>query len=183
MSAGKNETFGMIKTLVDAHTMGIHAASALLRDCGYRVVISPKNVEYAMERIASESSQQVILDWIDQNNIVRIGFSYRLDPDTAVELLGRLIRLLTNKGYYGGLSPRIKSVFFAGLTPACEKISREYGGRVSTFRGGESAEETLLVMGVPFEDIPKTIKEGCQYDKDLAKFADQITALCEKWER
>ena len=45
---------------------------------------------------------------------------------------------------------------------------------VSTFRGDESAEETLLVMGVPLEDIPKTITEGCQYDKDIAKFGQSI---------
>ena len=174
MSAKKSETFGLIKTLVDAHTMGVHAAAALLRDCGYKVMISPKSIEYAMERITSESSQKVILDWINDNHIERIGFSYRLDPDTAVELMGRLIYLLTSKGYYGGTDPKIKSVFFAGLTPACEKIEKEYEGKVSAFRGGESAEETLLVMGVPFEDIPKTIKEGCQYDKDIAKFGEKI---------
>lgn len=174
MAASKNETFGLIKTLVDAHTMGIHAAAALLRDCGYRVLISPTNVEHAMERIEAESAQKVILDWIDENNIQRIGFSYRLDPDTAVELMGRLVHLLANKGYYGGSSNKVKSIFFAGLTPACEKIDKEYDGRVSTFRGGESAEETLLVMGVPFEDIPKTIKEGCQYDKDLEKFGQGV---------
>ena len=174
MNASKNETFGLIKTLVDAHTMGVHAAAALLRDCGYRVLISPKTIEYAMERIFNESSQNVLLDWIDDNHIVRIGFSYRLDPDTAVELLGRLIHLLKEKGYYECANSKIKSIFFAGLTPACEKIDKEYKGRVSTFRGGESAEETLLVMGVPFDDIPKTIKEGCQYDKDLAKFGQRI---------
>ena len=174
MTASKTETFGLIKTLVDAHTMGIHAAAALLRDCGYRVLISPTNVEHAMERIESESAQEVILDWIDKNNIRRIGFSYRLDPDTAVELMGRLINLLVNKGYYGGISDKVKSIFFAGLTPACEKIDKEYEGRVSTFRGGESAEETLIVMGVPFEEIPKTIKEGCQYDKDLERFGQSV---------
>lgn len=174
MLANKNETFGLIKTLVDAHTMGIHAAAALLRDCGYRVLISPKNIEYAMERISAESAQKEILDWIDDNHIARIGFSYRLDPDTAVELMGRLIHLLTSKGYYGGSATKVKSVFFAGLTPACEKIDKEYSGRVSTFRGGESAEETLLVMGVPFEDIPKQIKEGCQYDKDIERFGQGI---------
>ena len=174
MPASKNETFGLIKTLVDAHTMGIHAAAALLRDCGYRVLISPKNIEYAMERISAESAQKEILDWIEDNHIARIGFSYRLDPDTAVELMGRLVHLLTSKGYYGGSNPKVKSVFFAGLTPACEKIDKEYSGRVSTFRGGESAEETLLVMGVPFEDIPKTIKEGCQYDKDIEKFGQGV---------
>ena len=55
MAANKNETFGLIKTLVDAHTMGVHAAAALLRDCGYRVEISPKQVERAMESISAES--------------------------------------------------------------------------------------------------------------------------------
>lgn len=174
MVAEKNETFGLIKTLIDAHTMGVHAAAALLRDCGYRVLISPKPIEYAMERIASESNQKTILDWIDDNKIARIGFSYRLDPDTAVELMGRLIYLLTEKGYYGRPDSKVKSVFFAGLTPACEAIDKEYHGRVSTFRGGESAEETLLVMGVPFEDIPKQIKEGCQYDKEIAKFGEGV---------
>lgn len=174
MAASKNETFGLIKTLVDAHTMGVHAAAALLRDCGYRVIISPIQVEHAMERIEAESAQKEILEWIDDNHIARIGFSYRLDPDTAVELMGRLIHLLMSKGYYGSTDSKIKSVFFAGLTPACEKIDKEYRGQVSTFRGGESAEETLLVMGVPFEDIPKTIKEGCQYDKDIEKFAKGV---------
>ena len=174
MLARKNETFGLIKTLVDAHTLGIHAAAALLRDCGYRVLISPTHVEHAMERIEVESAQKVILDWIDENNIQRIGFSYRLDPDTAVELMGRLVHLLIKKNYYGGDSTRIKSIFFAGLTPACEKIDNAYRGRVSTFRGGESVEDTLLIMGVPFENIPMTIKEGCQYDKDLEKFGQSV---------
>ena len=174
MAADKNETFGLIKTLVDAHTMGIHAAAALLRDCGYHVMVSPTRIEYAMERISAESSQKVILDWIDENRITRLGFSYRLDPNTAVELMGRLIHVLTSKGYYGGINPKIKSIFFAGLTPACEKIEKEYGGRVPAFRGGESAEETLLIMGIPAEDIPRQIKEGCQYDKELAKFGEDI---------
>ena len=170
----KNETFGLLKTLVDAHTMGIHAAAALLHDCGYRVVVSPKYVERSMGSISDDSSKKVILNWIDSNHIEHLGFSYRLDPDTAVELMGRLIHLLVSNGYYGGVSPRIKSIFFAGLTPACEKIEKEYDGRVATFRGGESAEETLLVMGVPNEDIPKTIKQGCKYDKDIARFGKDI---------
>ena len=60
MAVSKNKTFGLIKTMVDAHTMGVHAAAALLRDCGYQVLISPPNIEYAMERISSESSQKAV---------------------------------------------------------------------------------------------------------------------------
>ena len=182
MTASKRETFGLIKTLIDVHTMGIHAAAALLRDCGYHVVISPAQVGYAMERIYTETGKKAVLDWLDENHIDRLGFSYRLDPDTAAELMGRLIHLLTVKGYYGGANSKIKSIFFAGLPPACEKIAKEFGDRVSTFRGGESAEETLLVMGVPFEDIPKQIKAGCQYDKELEKFGRNII-LTEKYKK
>lgn len=174
MEANKSETFGLIKTLIDAHTMGVHAAAALLRDCGYRVLIATPSIEDAMGRIESESSQRIILDWIKKNNIVRIGFSYRLDPGDAVVLMGRLINTLKTNGYYETPDSQIKSVFFAGLNSACEIIDKEYGRRVSTFRGGESAEETLLVMGVPVEDIPKRIREGCQYDKDLIKFGEGV---------
>lgn len=174
MSVKKKETFGLIKTLVDAHTMGVHAVASLLCDCGYRVIISPASIEHAMERISLESAQQAILEWIDENDITRIGFSYRLDPDTAVELMGRLVHLLKNRGYYGNYDSKVKSIFFSGLTPACEKIDKEYHRRISTFRGGESAEETLLVVGVPFDVIPKSIKDGCQYDNDLEKFGQSI---------
>lgn len=174
MVANKNETFGLIKTLVDAHTMGINSAAALLRDSGYRVFISPNYVEQAVEKIYSESNQEIILKWIDDNEIKRIGFSYRLDPKVAVDIFGRLVYLLRSKGYYGGLSPKIKSIFFAGLAPACEMIEKEYNGEIPTFRGGETVEETLLVMGVPFEDIPQKILEGCRYDKELAEFGKNI---------
>lgn len=174
MEANRSETFGLIKTLVDAHTMGIHAAASLLRDCGYHVLISPTEVERAMERITAKSCQDIILDWIDSNHISRIGFSYRLDPDTAVDLMGRLVYLLTNNGYYGGSDTKVKSIFFAGLKSACDKIDFEYSGRVMTFQGGETAEETLASMGIPLSEIPKTIKEGCQYDKDLKLFGKTI---------
>ena len=174
MQASRSETFGLIKTLMDAHTMGVHAAAALLRDCGYSVLISPANVMDAMERIEEESCQKVVLDWITENKIERIGFSYRLDPDNAVDLLGRLIHALRRAKLYDCDGAQVKSVFFAGLKPGCDKIDKTYGGRVSTFRGGESAEETLLVMGVPPADIPRQITEGCAYDKELLKFGKSI---------
>ena len=174
MRLGKNETFGLLKTQVDVHTMGVHAASALLRDCGYHVLISPTSVEKALDKITYASNQRTILDWIKENNITRIGFSYRLDPDTAIDILGRLIYMLKANGYYECPDAQIKSIFFAGLTPVCDKIDKEYGGRVFTFRGGETAEETLMVMGVPFEDIPRQIIEGCQYDKEIGDFGISI---------
>lgn len=41
-------------------------------------------------------------------------------------------------------------------------------------RGGESVEETLSIMGIPEENIPPVIIEGCKYDKELIKFGDEL---------
>mgnify|MGYP004437378417 FL=1 len=88
-----------------------------------------------------------------------------MDPKDAVNILGRLIILLKKEGYFECLSAKVKSIYFAGLKPACDEIEREYNGRICTFRGGESPEETLMVMGIPKEDIPEQIISGCKYDK------------------
>ena len=174
MAANKTEVFGMLKSLTDAHTMGVHAASALLRDCGYTVVVASKQIEDAVDKITTESAQKLICDWVRENKIAHLGISYRLDPKDAVGLVGRVVYILKKEGLYESGDNLVKSIHFAGLKPACDEIDSAYGGRIKTFRGGESAEETLLVMGVPFEDIPKEIKSGCKYDKQLLDFGREI---------
>lgn len=174
MSVEKNERFGLLKTLIDAHTMGIYSAAALLRDCGYEVLLAPKYVEKALETLESEESKRIIIEWIKQNKINHIGFSYRLDPKDAVNILGKLVLLLKNERYFECPSAIVKSVYFAGLKPACEKVEQEYKGRILTFKGGESAEETLMIMGVSKEDIPQNIISGCMYDNQLIKFGESI---------
>lgn len=179
MSVTKNETFGMIKSLVDAHTMGINSAASLLRECGYEVVIAPERIEYAIEKILDKENQKLILQWITENHISRLGISYRLDPDDAVGLVGRIVHLLKESGLYEREGSQIKSIFFAGLTPACDVIEKEYNGRIRTFRGGEAAEESLQLMGVPLEEIPMQIKEGCKYDRELLKFGEELVKKAE----
>ena len=51
MTAQKTETFGLIKTLVDAHTMGVYAAAALLKDCGYMVIMATAKEEKAIVKL------------------------------------------------------------------------------------------------------------------------------------
>ena len=97
-----------------------------------------------------------------------------MDPIDAVNLVGRVVTLLRRERLYECGSAIVRTIHFAGLKPACDRIDEEFGGRIKTFRGGESAEETLLIMGVPEEDIPKTITQGCQYDKQLLKFGESI---------
>lgn len=170
----KNERFGLMKTLLDAHTMGIYAAAELLKECGYQVMIAPIQIEDALGRISLDSSKELILNWLKENHISHIGISYRLDTDNAVNIVGQLVHMLKNKGEYETLDASVKSIYFAGLTGACDKIEREYGGRIRTFRGGESDEETLMIMGVPHEEIPERIISGCQYDKELLTFGNNV---------
>lgn len=169
-----NDIFGLIKTLTDAHTMGINAAASLLRECGCRVIIAPKEIENALDKISEKSSRSRIAAWIRDNGITKLGVSYRLDPVDAVNIVGRLVSFLKSERLYETSDAIIKNIHFAGLKPACDMIEREYGGRIKTFRGGESAEETLLVMGVAPENIPKTIIQGCKYDKELINFGKEI---------
>ena len=68
------EIYGMMKTSLDAHTMGIHVATALLRDCGFQVEVSPEMVEHALEGIFAESNQKIVVDWIRKNKISHLGF-------------------------------------------------------------------------------------------------------------
>lgn len=170
----KSETFGIMKTLLDAHTMGVHASASLLRDCGYRVIIAPTEIQDALDKLPDEGKQRKIVEWIRSNNISRLGISYRLDPGTAVEILGRVVMTLKREGLYETSGAKVRSIHFAGLKPACDYIDKEYNGRIKTFRGGESAEETLLKMGIPEDDIPTKITEGCKYDKDILEFGRNV---------
>ena len=174
MNVLKTEVFGLMKTMVDAHTMGIYAAAGLLKDCGYNVIISPPRVEKALETLESEESKDIVLKWIDKNHINHIGISYRLDPQDAIEIVGRLVVLLKENGYFEAYGACVKSIYFAGLKRACDVIDIEYHGRIHTFRGGESAEESLTVMGVPKEEIPHYMIEGCKYDNQILAFADDV---------
>lgn len=170
----KMETFGLMKTMLDAHTMGVNAAAALLRECGYNVFISSPQIEDAFGKISVESNQKIIIEWIKSNKINHIGVSYRLDPKDATNLVGKLILILKKEGLYESSEAIVKSIYFAGLAPACDMIDKEYQGRVKTLRGGETAEESLILMGIPKKEIPIKIVEGCKYDKELLEFGKNI---------
>ena len=46
-----NEVFGLVKTNIDVHTLGITTLSHLLRDCGYGCFISPAEISIAVEQV------------------------------------------------------------------------------------------------------------------------------------
>jgi len=169
-----HEIYGFIKPAIDAHTLGMNAAAELLRDCGYQVIFADDVTAKAMNDYKHAARRKVVLDWIVKNKVTRLGISYRLDQDDAVNMIGYFLEDLKQgnlMGYQGG---SIENVFFGGLPTACQLIEREFRGLVKTFSGGESVRDTLLQMGVPEDSIPKDIFEGSKYDDQLLAFGKRI---------
>lgn len=169
-----DKIFGLIKTVIDAHTLGLRAAASLLLECGFPVYIADKSVETALLSLEKAESQIILIDWIKEKKITNLGFSYRLDPDDAVKYLNNLVNVLIHEGLYGRPNSQIKRIHFAGLLPACNQIDKKYNLDIVTFRGGEDAETSLKMMGIPKNKIPKSIVEGCSYDKQIEKFGKKV---------
>lgn len=167
-------TYGFIKPAADAHTLGINSAAELLRDCGYEVLVADHLVENAMNDYKYEQRRKVVVDWIISNEIERLGISYRLDQDDALNMLGYLIKDLKSANGMKFQGGKIEVIFFAGLPKTCEAIEKEFNGFVKTFSGGESVRETLLKVGVSEERIPSAIFEGSRYDDLLLEFGKEV---------
>ncbi len=165
---------GILKTLLDVHTMGISAFASLLKDCGYKVIIASEEIQRAADKIGDEYSQKKIAEWVRNYKITQIGISYRLDPGTAVDIVGHIVAVLKKEGLYESLGAPVKNICFAGLKSACDRIDEEYNGRIKTFCGGETLEETLQKMEIPRNNIPRSIVEGCQYDKGILAFGKHV---------
>lgn len=173
MKIFRNEKIGIIKSLLDAHTMGIDAACYLLHECGYEVLISPTHVSAAFDNIVSVEQQEIIIKWLTENEIVHIGMTYRLDPQDAIRKFGIFFHMLESSELIGSKNI-IRNVYFAGLQPVCQYINSEYKGRVITFCGGETTEETLTLFGVPDEYIDTSVISGSKYDKNLYDFGKKV---------
>jgi len=187
MNSIDKDIFAFIKPSLDAHTMGINSAAELLHECGYEVFIADETIAKAMNDIRYEINREKIIDWIKKNNITRIGLSYRLDQDDAVNMVGYLMNELKGANLLSFQGGQIRSVFFGGLPQTCEIIEKAHKGFVKTFKGGESVRESLTKMGVPEEKIPKHMIEGSKYDdlrmefgKDIIKTHDYVNFEPEK---
>ncbi len=169
-----NDIFGFIRPSIDAHTLGIFSVSQLLKDCGYRVIIADVRVTDVVAKISKTNNLFLFKKWIIENGISRLGFSYRLDPISAQENFGRIIYLLNEIKVLDEVEGPIKSVYFAGLPEACQRIKIEYNGRFPIFIGDETPTETLQKIGVPYFKIPNEILKGSEYDEFRLKFGKEL---------
>ena len=177
----ESEIFGFIRPVVDVHTLGISSVAKLVSDCGFKVCIGDAGIADATGKFASIDSISMVGHWICANNISRLGFSYRLDPDDACENFGRIYHLLKEYRHFREQGGLLNQVYFAGLPAACSKITREYNNEVPVFSGDESQVETLRKLGIPSEKIPQEVNHGSKYDDERFAFASELIRSG-KWE-
>ena len=167
--------YGLVKSALDAHTLGITSVAQLLEECGFRIFIADASIAEAIDHIWSARFFELLKRWIIKNRISRIGFSYRLDPKQALESFARLVHQVESdtqlsfkkEGY-------VKALYFAGLPEACELVEKEFGARFQTFRGDETPLETLEKLGVPDRLIPKSMRESSVYDELRLSFGEEL---------
>ncbi|QVL50129.1 MAG: hypothetical protein KFB96_06600 [Thiocapsa sp.] len=164
------EVFGLVRPSVDAHTLGINHLARLLRRCGYPVVIADRSITDAANRIQRPEHSFEMRQWLRQHRITRLGLSYRLDPQQAAEVFGRLYYQLHAFDLLGAGNGKLRGIYFGGLPAACERIERRYGRLVPVFRGDETSTETLLRLGVPRQRIPADLLRQSAYDDDRLAF-------------
>lgn len=170
----KKLRFGLIKPIVDAHTMGIYAVGNLLRECGRTVVRATKDIEYAFNYFSEDDNDQKIGEWIVENKIEAMGVSYRLDSDTALLLVSGLYSFLKENGYFIKDGGYLHFLFYAGLPESCEKIKKCVSETILTFKGGEEPERTLARLGIPQTEIPHSVMSIDPYKDELMSYAAQI---------
>ncbi len=170
----ERHVYGVLKTSIDAHTMGLHAVASWRRSCGYAVLLSDNEVSEALERYADEGMRRRVVEWIRKHDISRVGVSYRLDEDEAVTLMAYLVEAMKKEKLFHFQDGPVESLFFAGLPGACQKIERMHRGLVQSFQGGETVTDTLLAMGVPKKEIPLRFHQSDRYDQSLLDFGKTL---------
>ena len=170
------DVFGFIKPLVDVHTMGVFTMANLLRDCGYKVFIANDDVSEAVEDIHKVNNYSLLKRWVTENNITRIGFSYRLDPREGCDYFMSLYEHLKGDRMFKEDGGPIKEVTFAGLPDTCELVKAKTDGKVLVFVGNETPVESLRMYGVPEESLPVSLVNSHPYDNLRWDFAKKLIA-------
>lgn len=165
------KNYGLIKSSLDAHTLGINSIRGQLEECKQNVCVGDYTIEVALREIKQIENQDIIAKWIEDNRITHLGISYRLDPMDACYIMRDLMLTIREHNLMADNGGLIEKIFFAGLPESCQLIQEEYGPLIKCFIGSESVQETLSKMGLDDREIPKVLLEGSNYDNQLNRIA------------
>ena len=167
-----HDTIGLVKTELDAHTLGLAAIDEILQECGFKTIIAKSVVSKAFSNPGKDDNSSLIQRWIQKNNIRVLGFSYRLNVDDAVLLFQKLMYQLNDRKLLG--DNQLKKVCFAGLPDACDRIKHLYKNKVGVFYGDEVPLESLEILGIDSSLVPCDLTTRHPYDLALESFGEDI---------
>lgn len=170
----KGDCFGLARSALDAHTLGLTSLAQLLGDCGHRCVMADGPTCLYLNAPDSPENMDGIARWVTEHRITTLGFSYRLDPQDGVRLVGRLVNALKARRLLKDLGGPIRFVAFAGLPKACALVREHVPEVATTFEGDETATETLQRLGVDSGAMPKDLATGARYDEDRLAFGRDL---------
>lgn len=171
-----NSVYGFLKPLVDVHTLGISTIANLLKDCGCKAYLASDEVNEALIDINKLNCYGLVKKWIIDNQITKIGFSYRLDPNEGCDYFMRLFYLLKEDKMFVKDGGKVEQIFFAGLPDTCQLISGKTNNEVLVFKGDESPLESLSMLQIPEDKFPKTLFQDNEYDKMIWEFGVKLIA-------
>lgn len=170
----RSDRFGLVRPAVDAHTLGISSIEQILRDCGFTTVVAGVGACEAFGSPQSPASMAAIARWLRENRVTVLGFSYRLDPDEGPAVFQRLVHQLKSRRLLAGQGGWIKALYFAGLPAACRIVKERVPEANGVFRGDETPVETLAILGINADVIPRELSEGIAYDEARLSFGKDL---------
>lgn len=173
-TAFASDVYAFLKPAIDAHTLGLISASELLIDCKYEVHIAKREIQEAIMSYRNENALAKILNWLKETRANHFALTYRLDGQDASMMLGYIIEAARRESLFHDQGGSLRYIYYAGLPDACEIVKNAFKDKVRCFSGGESPRETLELLMVPEERIPKDLLEAGQYDLELMRFGQSL---------
>ncbi|WP_224555712.1 hypothetical protein [Pectobacterium versatile] len=166
-------TIGFVKSALDAHTLGISTVASLIEECGFKTVIASAAICKTVDHINDANARYIFIEWLKENNISSLGYSYRLDPVQGYRSFSMLINSLHIALAENKLR-RMPTIFFAGLPKTCELVQEEYGNKFELFSGDETPIETLIKLKIPENLFPSWLISQSKYDDGRMSFAIEL---------
>lgn len=168
------DRFGLVRPMVDAHTLGLSSVEQLLRDCGYESVMADAAACEAFGRPREPRHAAAIEQWLRSHRITILAFSFRLDPATGAETFTQLAYQLKASRLLVAQGGPLKALFFAGLPKTCDLVRRKCPEVAGVFCGDETPADTLRILGINPALLSRALAEGVAYDDARLAFGRDL---------